>query len=260
MNKAIQDLLRGFSLYNVWIYQAYHEISAKYRHTILGSLWIAGGMVTTSLCLSLVFGLIQGQDLHKVLPYIMGGILVFNMIAFVLNEGNEVFLSAAGIIKNHPYPYTYYVFEGVTRSFMTFCHNVVVFFISLFIVGYFHVPHWSFIFGIPIILVTMATWGSIVGLAAARYRDLRFMLPYVSQLVFFVTPVFWMPGPNVHGWRAAIVNFNPFYGLIEVVREPLLGNPAPYICWLLALGAMVSGILTWLIVFPLFRRRIPFWV
>lgn len=260
MNKAYNDLKRGFNLYKVWLYQAYHELSSKYRHTALGSFWIAGSMISTSICLSLVFGVIQGQNLNVVLPYIMGGILVYTMLGFVLVEGNEVFLGAAGIIKNHAYPFTYYVFESVTRSFLTFCHNLIVFYIALFCVGYFHVPNWSFILGIPIVLVTMWTWGTVAGLAAARFRDLRFMLPYVSQLVFFITPVFWQPGPHAQGWRAAIVNFNPFYGLLEVVREPLLGKAPAANCWVLAFIAMFSGIAAWAIFFPLLRRRIPFWV
>lgn len=261
MNKAFLDLQKGLALYKVWIYQAYHEISAKYRHTFLGSLWIAGGMVTTSLCLSLIFGIIQGQDLKTVLPHIMGGILAYTMISFILIEGAEVFISAGGIIKNHAYPFTYYVFEGVTRSFLTFLHNLIVFYIAIALVGELKIPNWEILLGLPIVLVTMFTWGTFVGMMASRFRDLRFMMPYLSQLVFFLTPIFWSIGPNAKGWRSAIVaDYNPFYGLVEVIRAPLLGQAPSVKCWTLALVAMTSGILVWMVMFTLFRRRIPFWV
>jgi ABC-2 type transport system permease protein/lipopolysaccharide transport system permease protein len=260
MNKAYIDLQKGLSLYKVWIYQAYHELSKKYQHTILGSLWIAGSMVTTSLCLAIVFGAIQGQNLFQTLPYIMGGILVWSLVGFILSEANEVFLGAGGIIKNHAYPFTYYMLEAVTRQFLTFLHNLVVFFLTLFCIGYFRVPNFELLLALPIVLVTMTSWGVVVAMLSARFRDLRFMIPYISQLVFFITPIFWQPSSTVHGWRLSLVNYNPFYGLIEVIREPLLGNQPSSVCWVQAIGAMVSGLVVWAIVFSVFRRRIPFWV
>lgn len=259
MHKAFMDLRRGFDLYRVWIYQAYHELSAKYRHTFLGSLWIAGSMVTTSLCLAIVFGAIQGQDLHEALPHVMGGILVYTLISFIFNEGAEVFISAGGIIRNHAYPFTYYVFEGVSRSFMTFLHNLIVFFVAMAIIGAVVVPHWTIVGGLLIVLLTIFTWGTVIGMLSSRFRDLRFMMPYVSQLLFFLTPIFWR-ADNLQGWRTYIVDANPVYGLVQVIRAPLLGNAPEAQSWLLALSAMFSGVIVWVFVFSAFRRRIPFWV
>ncbi|MDI7776358.1 ABC transporter permease [Asticcacaulis sp. EMRT-3] len=257
--KSVSDLKKGASLYNVWFYQAYHEISAKYKHTMLGSLWIAGGMVTTSLALSLVFGIIQGQSLKDILPFVMGGILTFGLVSFIFNEGPEVFLSAAGTIKNHAYPFTYFVFEGVSRSFLTFLHNLVVFYITLVCVGSLAVPNWTVIFGLPILLVSMFFWGAFFGMMAARFRDLRFIMPYISQLLFFTAPIFWK-ADGVKGAKALFVDLNPVYGLVEIVRSPLLGKMPPEICWLQALLTMVVGGIVWFAVFTSFRRRIPFWV
>lgn len=260
MNKAYLDLKSGLGLYKVWVYQAYHELSAKYRNTALGSLWIAGSMVTTSVCLAIVFGGIQGQNLTETLPYVMGGILVWNLVGYILTEANEVYLGAAGIIKNHAYPFTYYIFEGVTRQFMTFLHNIVVFYISIMVVGYFHVPSPMVFLALPIVLVTMVSWGSIMGMISARFRDLRFMIPYVSQLIFFITPIFWRPTATQTGWRLALIDYNPFYGLVEIIRGPLIGVDPSARCWELAMIAMVSGVGVWIFVFSAFRRRIPFWV
>ena len=152
------------------------------------------------------------------------------------------------------------MFEAVARQFLTFLHNLVVFYLALFCAGYFHVPNLEVLAAIPLVLITMVSWGAVMGMISSRFRDLRFMIPYIAQLVFFITPIFWRPTGTVSGWRRSLVNYNPFYGLIEIIREPLLGVQPSAICWIQSVIAMVSGLIVCAIVFSVFRRRIPFWV
>ncbi|ESQ73630.1 ABC transporter permease [Asticcacaulis sp. AC402] len=258
MNKTFTDLRKGLGLYRVWFYQAYHELTARYRRTFMGPFWISGGMVVTSICLALVFGEMMGQDLKEVLPYIMGGILCFGLVSFILIDGTEIFLRHGGDIKNHAYPFTYYMLETMAKEVFLFLNNVVVFYVVMVMIGAAVVPHWSVILGFPVVIMTGLTWGSVFGIVASRFRDLRFMLPYVNQLLFFLTPIFWRPD-SLRG-SSILTQVNPYYGLLEIMRAPLLGETASPHMWYLALGSMVSGIIVWLIVFSLFRRRIPFWV
>ncbi|EGF93570.1 ABC-2 type transporter family protein [Asticcacaulis biprosthecium C19] len=258
MNKTFADLGKGLGLYRVWFYQAYHELTGKYRRTFLGPFWISGGMIVTSICLSVVFGPMMGGDLRLVLPYIMGGILCFGMVSFILIDGTEMFLRHGGNIKNHAYPFTYYTLETMAKEILLFLNNVVVFYVVMVLIRAAVVPHWSIVLGFAVVIMTGLTWGSVFGIIAARFRDLRFMLPYLNQLMFFLTPIFWRP-ESVRGHNI-LVKYNPYYGLLEIMRAPLLGEAASAHMWYLALGAMVTGIIAWLVVFSLFRRRIPFWV
>ena len=257
--KAINDLIRGLSLWRVWTYQAWHEMTIKYKRTFLGSFWLAGSMVVTSLCLALVWGALMGRNMHEILPYIAGGILCFDLVGSVFYQGPELFLSAGRMIKNHPYPFTYYVLETLCRNVFTFSHNVLIFFVVTILVQNPHIPHWTFILGFPVVLISVATWGTVVGLIAARFRDLRFMLPYIGQLLFYVTPIIWRVD-DISSKRAFIAHFNPLYGLLDVLRAPLLGHAATPQAWYLAMGTMISGIIVWLMVFPPFRKKIPFWI
>jgi ABC-type polysaccharide/polyol phosphate export permease len=258
-NKAFKDLRAGVGLYKVWSYQAYHEITAKYKRTVFGSLWITGSMITTSLGLSLVFGGIFNQSIQQSLPFTMGGILCFGLLAYILAESAEAFISVSGIIKNHAYPFSYYILEGITRNFLTFLHNLVVFYVFAAIMGALRIPHWTVLPGIILVLLTMFTWGTLIGMLSSRFRDLRFLIPYISQLLFFLTPIFWR-AEQLSGPRSALVKYNPFYGLIEIIRSPLLGEAAPMICWLSAGISATSGVVLWVIFFTAYRRRIPFWV
>ncbi|BEV11624.1 ABC transporter permease [Asticcacaulis sp. DW145] len=259
INKAVKDVKGGVSLYHVWMYQAYHDLMAKYKRTFLGSLWISGSMVATSLSLSIIFGGIFGLSLQEALPYIMSGMLAFTMAAYVLYEAPEMFMANASIIRNHAYPFTYYAFETTCKAVILFFHNMIVFYISMAFVGGPLLPHWSLIFAVPIVIIFMFSWGMVMAMIAARFRDMRFLLPYVGQLLSVLTPIFWHP-TNLKGWKTALVDFNPFYGTVEITRQALMGSVAPSKVWVLAIVSTALGVIVWAFAFTINRRRIPFWI
>ncbi|WP_240008185.1 ABC transporter permease [Pseudaquidulcibacter saccharophilus] len=257
--RAFKDLNTAISMSHVWIHQAYHEVSAKYKRTILGSLWISGSMVATALSMAIIFGGIFGQSLQVFFPFVLSGLIAFSMAIFPFAEGQETFMSNANIIRNHAYPFMYYVFETVSKNVILVMHHFVIFFIAVVLSNAFKVTHWSIILAIPLVIINMCAWTTVTAMVAARFRDLRFLLPYVAQLFSVLTPVFWQPS-QISGWRMYIVHLNPIWGLLEIIRSPLLGKAAPEQAWILAISSCVVGIVLWLIFFPLSRRRIPFWI
>ena len=257
--KAINDLVGGLALWRVWTYQAWHEMTARYKRTILGPFWLAAQMLVTSMCLALVWGILMNRDMKEILPYITAGMLCFQVVSFMFNDGPELFLGAGNTIKNHAYPFTYYILETACKAVLTFGHNVIVFWAVCAAVQNIAVPNWTFLIAMPIVIITVMCWGTIIGLVSARFRDLRFLLPYFGQLMFYVTPIVWRVG-DISTKRAYVAQFNPLYGLLEIIRAPLLGHVAPAHAWALAIGTMVTGMITWVLVFPPFRKRIAFWI
>jgi len=257
--KAINDLKRAFALRHVWLYQAWHETQSKYKRTLLGPFWIAASMMATAGSLALVFGAIMGQDLHIFYPYILSGMMAFYLCTFPLQEGPELFTGAAGIIKNTSYPFSYYICERISKVLISFGHNLVVFYAVVLLIGAAAIPHWTILIGFPIVVTTMFFWAGAIATISSRFRDLRIFLPYTAQFMFSMTPIFWQ-ADQIGQKRAFIAHVNPIYGLVEMIRSPLLGHAPPHICWGLALSAMISGMVVWTVTFIPFRRRIPFWV
>jgi len=258
-SKAYRDFLSGLSLYYVWIYQSYHDITAKYKRTILGSFWLAGGMVVTSMSMALLFGLLFRQPLQVILPYVMSGMLCFGLIGFVFNDSPEMFMIAGSIIKNHAYPFTFYGFHATCKSFFLFLHNMVVYWVIMALFRVVIIPHWSLLPAIPIVLIFMFTVGSVSGLIASRYRDMRFMIPYIGQIMSYVVPIFWH-AEQLPAQAAQYMQLNPFYDLLQIVRLPMLGQAASPAIWGLALGYTAIAVIIWFVTFAMCRRRIPFWV
>jgi len=218
-------------------------------------------MVATSLALAIVMGGLQHQNIPDVLPYVMCGIMCYALSGtYIMNEAPEVFMTASNIIKNHAYPYTYYSFESATRVFFVFAHNLVAFYLAMALLGKLAVPNWSLLIALPLVYINSVIWGTLTAMVSARFRDLRFLLPFVGQMVFFLTPVFWHPEQAMDGWRRYLVMFNPFYGLVEVIRSGLLGHMAGVLPWEQVAFSLGIGSLLWLVFFGAFRGKIAFWV
>lgn len=258
MNKTWKDLVNGVMLYPVWLHQAWHTLGSKYKRTVMGTLWIAGNFVFTSVAISIVFGALFHQDLKTLLPYTMLGYLTASTFLWVFTDAPEMFISANGIIRNHAYPFTFFSFESVARALMLFGHNLVVFYIFMLVNGTLVMPNWSVVPALLINIITMLTWGTVISMCASRYRDLRFLLPNIAALLYFLTPVYWhldQLGPKE--WIAEI---NPLYNMICIVRQPFLGLSATPGNWICSIAYCLVGLIVFTVFFSMFRRRIPFWV
>ena len=259
VRKALQDFMEGLRLWRVWSYFAWLDVTAKYRRSILGPLWVSGGMVATSLALAIVFGAIFGNPLREILPYIMSGMLAWQLAALPITTGPDVFVSATGLIKSQRFPFWFHVFRHTARELIVFAHNIVIFFIMTALVRNFAVLHWQFIPALVLVPAFGAIYSCIIAMLAARYRDLRFMLPFLSQVIFFMTPVFWR-SDAITDERSIIFEYNPLYYVVEILRNPLLGVSTPLSFWLNTILFIIVGAAIWLVTFALYRKRIPFWV
>jgi ABC-type polysaccharide/polyol phosphate export permease len=100
--------------------------------------------------------------------------------------------------------------------------------------------------------------GLLLGLICTRYRDVPQLIVSLLQVLFFVTPIMWVP--ELLGARAYFVNFNPGYHIVELIRAPLLGKAPSAITWLFVAGMTVLGGSGTFLVFRRYRNRISFWL
>lgn len=259
IRRALADLFKSIELRHVWGYFAFQDVASKYRRSLLGPLWISAGMITTSLALSLVFGGLFGQNIADVLPFVVSGIIMFSLIGVPIGEAPEVFVSAAGTIKSVASPYMTWVLRMITRSFIVFGHNIVVFFILTLILQRFVWPNWTIIPALLLVATYMVFASAVVGALAARYKDVRFLMPYLGQILFFLTPIFWK-AENLHGAKSAVLKYNPFYYMLNSLRQPLLGLQPTAHDWFVLVMTVLVSFLVWIIAFSAVRRRIVFWI
>jgi ABC-type polysaccharide/polyol phosphate export permease len=80
----------------------------------------------------------------------------------------------------------------------------------------------------------------------------------ILQIAMFVTPVFWNAS-QLQGKRAVLVDINLLHHMVEVVRQPMLGQAAAPASWVVCIGAAVGG---WVVAYLLLarkRHRLAYW-
>jgi len=204
------------------------DIKVKYKQTVLGGLWA----VIQPFFMMVVFTLFFGK-LAKIpsdgIPY-----PIFNytaMIAWtyfaqaVSQSGNSIVGSGSLITKVY-FPRIIIPLTPVVAGLLDFS---IAFVVLLGMMLYFHIYPTIMVLMLPVLILLMMLIASGVGmlLAAlnAKYRDIRYTIPFLLQFWMFATPIVY-PASLVPEKYRMIYALNPMTGVIEGFRSTLLGTVA----------------------------------
>jgi lipopolysaccharide transport system permease protein len=255
---ALDDVVSGFARWPLWTRLGWNEILKRYRRSVLGPFWLTASMGIMVLALGFLYANLFKKPLGEFLPFLCVGILVWNLISAFLTEGGSLFSSAESFIKQVRLPYSVYVYQSSWSKLIIFGHNLLVYFVVLLYFGIW--PGITALLAIPGLLLVLGN-GALamlsIGTLSARFRDIPQFINSIVQILFFVTPIMWMPellGDHL------LLNINPFYHLIEIVRRPLLGFAPSLVDYavvalITVLNLAISGA-----IFVRFRSRIAYWV
>lgn len=257
---AFQDLKDGLLQWPLWFTIAWMDIRQRYRRSLIGPFWITISLGIFVTGLGVVYGGLFRQDLRTYLPYLATGVIVWTMIANLITEGCNTFISAERAIKQVPVPISVHVFRLVWRNVIVFGHNLLIFVILALLFG---IPlQLSTLLALPGLVIVMVTGIGIsltLGVLSARFRDIPLIITNLVQLLFFTTPILWRADilPPDRSW---IARFNPFHYLIEVIRQPLLGQTLPLAAWLVAITTAVVAVVVGIGFYTRYRVRIAYWL
>jgi ABC-2 type transport system permease protein len=222
-------------------------------------------MAVTAVALGILYAGLFGNPLEKQLPYILVGMIVWGFISGCISEGSEVFVANSGLITHLPAPISIHVYRLVWRQTLFFAHNLIVYAVMLVV---FPQPlKWTDLAALPAmaLLIVNGTWVALlVGIVSTRFRDLPPVTQSIVQLLFFLTPIVWMydnllDNPAVAG-RARLVEINPLFHFVEIIRRPMLGEDQQWHNWVIVIGIAVVGWALTLLVMRRYRGRVAYWV
>lgn len=258
-DKGFHDLILGLRRADMWTLLAMHDVKQRYRRSFLGMFWITAVLGAQVAGIGMVYSGLFNQEISTFLPYLAAGLTAWTLIAGILVEGTTVFISAGANIRSVVAPISIHLFRCITQHIIIFAHNLLL--VALVEIIFSHNPGFALIFVIPgiILAVLNLTWvAMLLGIAGARYRDVPLIVASLITLLFILTPIFWRPGMLTRFTH--VVDYNPFYHLLEIIRGPLLGTPVSAATWV---GLSLAAVLGWGLVIAVYNRvhqRIPFWV
>ena len=256
---AMQDIAEGLRLWRLAWTLAWLDIRLRYRGSMLGPFWLTLSTGVFVGALGVLYAELFHQDVHEYLPYLALSQVLWSFLAMVVGEACVCFTVAEGVIRAVRMPLTVHALRTLIRNVFVLAHNVVVIVVVDIVFSVW--PGWHVILVLP----AFALWavdamavGLLLGAFCARFRDIPPIVASVMQIAFFLTPVLWLPGQL--GRYTVLLAYNPFYALLQIVRDPLLGAvPAPATWVSAVLYSLVLCVISWLL-FVRARGRVAFWM
>ena len=260
---ALADIVGGARASHLWGMLGWQDIRRRYRRSVLGPFWLTISMGILVAALGTLYGALFNVEPADYVPHLALGFIVWTLVSGLVTDGCAAFISAESIIKQTNVPLSVHVFRIVWRHALILFHNatIVVIVAALFAIW----PGWTGLLALPglLLLCVNGLWvGLLLGIVSARFRDVPPIVASLVRILFFVTPIIWMPElmPGRALMLAVVLDFNPFFHFVEIVRAPLLGHAPDAVSWLAATGITIGG---WAVTFTMFsryRRRIAYWV
>jgi ABC-2 type transport system permease protein len=262
--RAFQDLADGLDRRQLWLHLGWQDIKQRYRRSVLGPIWITIATGTTAVAMGGLYSKLFHLQLSEHLPYVTLGLIIWGLISASILEGAEVFVANEGLIKQLPTPLSVHVYRLVWRQALLFGHNIVIYVIIAVI--YPKPWTWTDLSVIPALVLIMLNciWASLVfGIIGTRFRDIGPLLNSLVQLLFFMTPIIWndqtLQAQGAGQWRW-VVELNPLFHYLDIVRAPLLGADQHVRHWIVALVLTAIGWVMAVFAMRQYRSRVPYWV
>jgi ABC-type polysaccharide/polyol phosphate export permease len=257
---AGRDILDGLRAWPIWTRLGWQEVKRRYRRTVLGPFWATLSLGLFIGAISFVWAPLFGTQLDVYLPFFASGMVAWTLASTIVNESCTNYAAGEGLIKQLNFPFSILVFVTVWRNLIVFFHHLVIL-VLIYLVyppaswgGFLLVP-----LGLLIVAVHGVSLGTFIGMVCTRFRDVSPLIGNLTQVMLFVTPIFW--SANQLGQKGEFfIQFNYLYHLVRVVREPLRGDFPGFGSYAITIaGGMISCLLVFEF-YARFRRRIVYWL
>ena len=226
----------SLNLRSLWEYRellyflTWRDIKVRYKQTVLGAAWAILQPLTTMLIFSLFFGRLVKVPSDGI-PYPLfafAALVPWTFFANGLNQSSNSLVSSANLLKKVYFPRLTIPVATVLAGVVDF---VLAFVVLLALMVFYRVVPTINIVWTPLLLalafVTSLGVGLWMSALNVKYRDVRYIVPFLVQIWLFATPVAYPSSLLSEPWRT-VYGLNPMVGVVEGFRWALLGaNTAP---------------------------------
>ncbi len=247
-----RDLWRYRELF---IILAWRDVTVRYKQTIIGVAWAVIRPLLTTIVFTVVFSKIAKLPAPGSVPYallVMAANLPWQFFATAMSEASGSLIGNANLISKIYFPRLIIPAGSVITSFMDFLITLGL--MALMMVWYRFAPDLRLL-ALPLFMLLAfgAAFGIGLWLCAlnVQYRDFRYIVPFVMQFGFFLSPVGYSTARVPEHWlwhgvdvpARLLYSLNPMVGVIDGFRWSLLRGESPFQLSTLSISVFVSVIL-----------------
>ncbi len=232
---------------------AARDVKLRYRQTALGAIWVVLQPLMAAGIFAFVFGRVAnlakpGDPIpYFVLSYV--GLLGWNIFASTLGKISGSLIGNAGLVSKVYFPRLILPLSTVCSTLVDF--GVASILLVLLMIANHIVPGPGLLL-LPVFMVLLLMLSIGVGLAAAAltvtYRDVQYVLPVLTNLLLYASPVAYTIADVLHRIPAHLhwaVYLNPLASLIEGFRWSILGRGAIHPAEILGAALASAVVFAW---------------
>lgn len=228
---------RDLSFFLVW-----RDIKVMYAQTILGFAWAILQPLIQIIIFSIIFGKVAEIPTGGI-PYVLFStvaIIPWTYMSTAMTQSSQSLVSNQNMLGKIYFPRLIFPLSPILSKLVNFSISIIL---LVSVMVYYEVaPTWNLVFAPLFVLMMMAVpagAGMWLSALAIRYRDVKFAMGYVIQMLMYTAPIVYSASTIPEQYRF-IYSLNPIVGVIEGFRACLLGGDIP---WLYIIPGMFTAIL-----------------
>lgn len=196
------------------------EIKVRYKNSYFGYFWSILNPLGFALVFYFVFKIVMRIDMEDYALFLVAGLFPWQWISNTTLGSTVSFVKNASIIKKVNFPRSILPFATVLQDMFHFCCAIPV--IILFLFLFKKAPSISWIYGIPILMLTtlLMVYGIALFIASLNlfFRDIEHIIPIVLTFLFYPTPILY-PLKMIPEKFQKLIIFNPFAPIVIAWRN-----------------------------------------
>ncbi|HBG06007.1 MAG: phosphate ABC transporter permease [Geobacteraceae bacterium GWC2_58_44] len=234
----------------LFLFLVWRDILVRYKQTVIGVAWSVLRPLVAMLTFTVVFGLLAKLPSEGV-PYpllVFAAMIPWNFFANALSESSGSLVASGNLLTKVYFPRIIIPAGSIVVSLVDLAISLAIMAVLMLWFGY--LPDWRIV-TLPLFLFLAALPVAGAGLWFAalnvRYRDFRFVIPFLLQFGLYVSPVGFASTVVPEKWRL-LYALNPMVAVIDGFRWALLRGaagiylPGLLLSTVLSLALLFSGI------------------
>ncbi len=258
-SKAWQDWRQAIRMWRLWTALGLEDLSDRYRRTVLGVSWLVTSFALFILVYIVVFGQHSGVSTGEYALYVTIGFGVWSFINSTVSDSCVAYTASSGWILGSSIPHPVFLLQALFRNSAVFCLTLLV--IAGTLVWQkqsWSGAEWYAVPGVLSYAIPPLWLGAILAPLCARHRDFIHAVQTGMRLLFFLTPILWLPTQRME--LDLMAKYNPITYFIDVVRSPLIYDVFPAHSWMIVLAVNAVGALAGFATYTLTRNRMVYWL
>ena len=243
----LSDLKELKEYQDLFFFLVWRDIKVIYAQTIFGFAWAIFNPLIQIIVFTIIFGNIAKISTDGI-PYVLFatlGVIPWTYMSQSMSASSQSLVAGKSMLGKIYFPRLIFPFSSLLSKLVDFGISMGI---VLCVMVYFQVSPTLNLIYLPIFFMIMVIIPAGIGLwlssLAIRFRDVRFMMQFLMQMMMYSAPIVYSASTIPDGYRF-FYSLNPIVGVIEGYRACLLGLPIQWVyVWpgiVLAMLIFISG-------------------